>query len=70
MKQLDVVASPPAFLWDPYLTLTDVIFDLDRQTDRRKATHKSPPCMSTGGLKNECTASAVCVVSICVCQVL
>ena len=24
MKQLDVVVSPPAFLWDPYLT-----FDLD-----------------------------------------
>ncbi len=23
----------------------------DRQTDRRKAMHKSPPCMSTGGLK-------------------
>ncbi len=29
MKQLDVVVSPPAFLWDPYLTLTHVIFDLD-----------------------------------------
>ncbi len=29
MKQLDVVVSPPAFLWDPYLTLTNVIFDLD-----------------------------------------
>ncbi len=28
MKQLDVV-SPPAFLWDPYLTLTNVIFDLE-----------------------------------------
>ena len=25
----------------------------DGQTDRRKATHKSPPCMSTGGLKKE-----------------
>ncbi len=24
----------------------------DRQMDRRKAIHKSPPCMSTGGLKN------------------
>ncbi len=23
----------------------------DRQTDGQKATHKSPPCMSTGGLK-------------------
>ncbi len=23
-----------------------------RQTDRQKAAHKSPPCMSTGGLKN------------------
>ena len=29
MKQLDVVVSPPAFLWDPYLTLTYEIFDLD-----------------------------------------
>ncbi len=29
MKQLDVVVNPPAFLWDPYLTLTHVIFDLD-----------------------------------------
>ncbi len=29
MKQLDVVVSPPAFLWDPYLTLTNMIFDLD-----------------------------------------
>ncbi len=28
MKQLDVVVSPPAFLWDPYLTLTNVILDL------------------------------------------
>ncbi len=24
----------------------------DRQTDRRKAIHMSPPCISTGGLKN------------------
>ncbi len=24
---------------------------LDRQTDRQKATHKNPLCMSTGGLK-------------------
>ncbi len=23
------VVSPPAFLWDPYLTLTNVILDLD-----------------------------------------
>ena len=29
MKQLDVVMSPPAFLLDPYLTLTYEIFDLD-----------------------------------------
>ncbi len=26
MKQLDVVVSPPAFLWDPYLTLTNWYF--------------------------------------------
>ncbi len=31
MKQLDVVVSPPAFLWDSYLTLTNVIFDLDQR---------------------------------------
>ena len=29
MKQLEVVVSPPAFVWDPYLTLTHVTFDLD-----------------------------------------
>ena len=27
MKQLDVVVSPPALVWDPYLTLTNVTFD-------------------------------------------
>ena len=65
MKQLDIVVSPPAFLWDPYLTLTDLdlwpwylwpltcrLSQTDRRTDRRKAAHKSPQCMSTGGLKN------------------
>ena len=57
MKQLDVVVSPPAFLWDPYFTLI-VIFGpmnyflvTDGQTDRWKVTHKSPPCISTSGLK-------------------
>ncbi len=25
----------------------------DRRTDRRKATHKSPLCMGTGGLKKQ-----------------
>ena len=36
MKQLDVVVSPPAFVWNPYLNstnatfyLTHVTFDLD-----------------------------------------
>ena len=29
MKQLDVVVSPPAFIWDPYLTLINVAFDPD-----------------------------------------
>ena len=29
MKQLDVVGSPPAFVWDPHLTLTHVTLDLD-----------------------------------------
>ncbi len=28
MKQLDVDVSPPAFLWDPYLNLANVTFDL------------------------------------------
>ncbi len=72
MKQLDIVVSPPAFLWDPYLTLTDVhkgaqmiyfqrydfflVFfsslpQTDRQADRQKATHMSPLCICTGGLK-------------------
>ncbi len=29
MKQLDVAVSPPAFVWNPYLTLTHMTFDLD-----------------------------------------
>ena len=29
MKQLEVVVSPPAFVWDPNLTLNRVTFDLD-----------------------------------------
>ncbi len=29
MKQLDIVVSPPAFVWDPYMTLTHVTLDLD-----------------------------------------
>ncbi len=29
MKQLHVDVSPPAFLWEPYLTLAKVTFDLD-----------------------------------------
>ncbi len=29
MRQLDVVVSPPAFVWDPYLILTNVTFDPD-----------------------------------------
>ncbi len=28
MKQLDVAVSPPAFIWDPNLTLTHVTFDV------------------------------------------
>ncbi len=27
MKQLDVDVSPPVFLWDPYLTLSNMTFD-------------------------------------------
>ncbi len=30
MKQLDVVVSPATFVWNPYLTLAHVIFDLLR----------------------------------------
>ena len=29
-------------------------FGLVTETDRRKAMHMSPPCVSTGGLKNNC----------------
>ncbi len=32
MKQLDVVVSPPAFVRNPYLTLTHVTIDLDPVT--------------------------------------
>ncbi len=38
MKQLDVDVSPPAFLWDPYLTLANVTFDLDPSV-----SHNSTP---------------------------
>ncbi len=31
MKQLDVDVSPPAFVWNLYLTLANVTSDLDRQ---------------------------------------
>ncbi len=37
IKQLDVVASPSAFLWNPYLPLTNVIFD-DDNCDSRSQT--------------------------------
>ncbi len=30
MKQLDLVVSPRAFVWYPYLTLITVTFDLDQ----------------------------------------
>ncbi len=29
MKQLDIVVSPLAIVWNPYLTLIHVTFDLD-----------------------------------------
>ncbi len=29
MKQLDVDVSPPAFLWNPYLSLVNVTFDIN-----------------------------------------
>ena len=29
MKQLGIDVSPPDFVWNPYLTLTNVTFDLD-----------------------------------------
>ena len=29
MKQLDVDVSSPVFVWNPYLTLANVTFDLD-----------------------------------------
>ncbi len=32
---------------------SSILAQTDRQTDGQKATHKSPPCMSTGGL-NKC----------------
>ncbi len=33
----------------------------DRQTDRQKAMHNTPPCISTGGLKNGAGAVTECV---------
>ncbi len=35
-----------------YELLSSEFWSSDRRTDRRKAMHKSPPCISTGGLKN------------------
>ncbi len=63
MKQLDVDVNPPANIMTFRLGLTNVTFDLDpyflrydffsseRQTDRGKATHKSPPWMSSKKFK-------------------
>ena len=58
MKQLDVVVSPPAFVWDPNLTLTHVTFDLevkcqrsDRQTDRQKAMKRAHHALAQVGSK-------------------
>ena len=70
MKQLDVDVSPPALVWNPYLTFTNVTFDLDTffchhmsnslgdmnycPVNFGLAMHKSPPRISTGGLKKVC----------------
>ena len=35
-----------------FLVTFFLVFGTDRQMDGKKATHKSPPYMSTGGLKN------------------
>ena len=40
-----------SFLMDFYSS--DFFSSTDKRTDRRKATHKSPPCMSTGGLNEK-----------------
>ena len=47
-----VIFSRDLVIFSPmnYFLVTDG--QTDKQTDRRKATHKSPPYMSTGGLKN------------------
>ncbi len=41
------------FLVNYYLVTFTIVTDrrTDGQTDRQKAAHKSPPCISTGGLK-------------------
>ena len=44
MRQLDVDVSPPAFLWDLYLTLANVTFDLN-------------PCDFDAGMKNTLIAA-------------
>ncbi len=62
MKQLDVVVSPPAFVWNPYLTLTHVTFDLDpcdhltSRSNLNEITNEAtwrccePTCLSSGSL--------------------
>ncbi len=45
------------------------IFVTDRQTDRCKVMHKSPPCMSTGGLKKS-TPHYIILEFIANCQIL
>ena len=63
MKQLDVDVSPPGFVWNPYLTLANVTFDLDpfdldhrensqildntRQTDRQTESNAYEPTRAT-----------------------
>ncbi len=47
-------------------------FLTDRQTDRQKVKHMSPPCMSTGGLKNHLKQLSTSSRSIykCYCKII
>ena len=60
------LGSPTCMFWSNFMPLTATVFEIwiivkwisvqsqtDGQTDRRKAMHKSPQCISTDGLKKK-----------------
>ncbi len=62
----DMIFFLVIFFLVPFFLVTFVLVNLHRrtdgQTDRQKATHKSPPCMGTGGLKKFFTLKILSII--------